>query len=392
MVQQQSYKVFISAAESSGDKHAGKLIQRLRTLIPRVQCSGLGGAAMAQNGCKLLENLVDRSTMLAGALTQVWFYYRLKKAVRAHFLEERPDVVVVVDSPAWNFHVAGEAKKLGIPVLFYIAPQLWAWGGWRLKKLRRLADRVACILPFEEKWFSDRGVPVEYVGNPLFDDENHIPPLGLDSQPSSQFPTVALLPGSRQQEIANHWPVMQKVALAIREKHPRAKFLTAASSEKNLELLQRGLVWSKEQHGLRAHPTILDLEIRTNGIEATVRHADLAIVASGTATLEVAAQNCPMIILYSVPRPQWYLVGRWLIKTRYLSLVNILAGRELVPEFMPFFNGHTPNVIRTSLSLLDDSDQLQQMRLALRRMIEPIVQPGASEKTAQIVTQMLPKY
>jgi lipid-A-disaccharide synthase len=380
MVQQQSYKVFISAAENSGDKHAAKLIHQLKTAIPRVQCSGLGGAAMAQSGCKLLENIVDRSTMLASALTQVRFFKQLKGRVAENFRAERPDVVVVVDSPAWNFHVAAEAKKLGIPVLYYIAPQMWAWGAWRIEKLRRLTDKVACILPFEKQWFSDRGVAVEYVGHPLFDDENNISPVSPWSHQSNQYPTVALLPGSRRQEILHHWPVMQKIAMSIREKFPDAKFRTAASSEQNCELLQRNLFISA------------DLEIRQASLEATVRHADLSVVVSGTATLEVAAQNCPMIIIYYVPWLSWNLVGRWLIKTRYLSLVNILSGRELVPEFMPFYKNQTEKVARAALSLLDDPERLRQMRLSLRQMVEPIVQPGASAKVAQLVRQMLPQY
>jgi lipid-A-disaccharide synthase len=380
MVQQQSYKVFISAAESSGDKHAAKLIHQVKAAVPRVQCSGLGGAAMAQAGCKLLENIVDRSTMLASALTQVRFFKQLKKRMAEIFRAERPDVVVLVDSPAWNFHVAAEAKKLGIPVLYYIAPQMWAWGAWRIKKLRRLTDKVACILPFEEQWFSDHGVAVEYVGHPLFDDENNISPVSPWSHQSNQYPTVALLPGSRRQEILHHWPVMQKIAMSIREKFPDARFRTAASSEQNHELLQRNLFITN------------DLEIRQASLEATVRHADLSVVVSGTATLEVAAQNCPMIILYYVPWLSWNLVGRWLIKTRYLSLVNILAGRELVPEFMPFYKNQTEKVARTALALLDNPERLQQMRLSLRQMVEPIVQSGASAKVAQLVCQMLPQY
>jgi len=379
VVEEVARRIFISAAEASADAHGAKLILQLREEPGNVQCEGLGGEAMAGAGCQLLENLVDRSAMLTHAVGQVFFYRKLLKRVKRHFAQNPPDVVVVVDSPAWNFHVALAAKKFGIPVLYYIAPQLWAWGAWRIGKLRSRVDKVACILPFEETWFRERGVEAQYVGHPLFDDEQQIEGPNPWQEIRKEFPTVALLPGSRKHEIQHLWPPMQKIAAKIREKYPHVRFITAASSEANETLLRREL------------PKSLEVDVRRTSIEAATRHADLALVASGTATLEVAAQNCPMIILYHVPWLQWHLVGRWLVKTRYLSLVNILADRELAPEFMPF-GGRVQEVTDKALSLLEDDEQRQEMRIALRRLVEPILKPGAAAQTAKLAKDLLPIY
>jgi len=379
VVEEVARTIYISAAEASADAHAAKLIHQLREKPEKLHCDGLGGEAMAAAGCELQENLVDRSAMLTHAFGQVFFYWKLLGRVKQHFAQNPPDVVVAIDSPAWNFHVALAAKKYGIPVLYYIAPQMWAWGGWRIGKLRSRVDKVACILPFEEAWFRERGVEAQYVGHPLFDDEQHISGPGPWAENSREFPTVALLPGSRKHEIQQLWKPMQEIARNIQQKFPQARFLTAVSSEPNEILLRRDLDES------------LEVDIRRTSVEAATRYADLALVASGTATLEVAAQSCPMIILYHVPWLQWHLVGRWLLKTPYLSLVNILAGRELAPEFMPF-SGRVKEVGETALNLLAEDEQRQEMREALRYLMEPIIKPGAAAKTAELVKDLLPVY
>ena len=379
MVKENHFNIFISAAEVSADAHAARLIDELRRQIPQIRCSGLGGHAMADASCQLLDNLVDRSAMLTHAFKQVGFYFRLLRRVKQHFIENPPDLVVVVDSPAWNFHVAKAARQLNIPVLYYIAPQLWAWGAWRINKLKRSATRLACILPFEKQWFSERGLNADYVGHPLFDDEQSIDPGDLYVRENSRFPTVALLAGSRSHEIKKLWLPMQHIAQKIQQKYPDARFVSAYHSAANEKLLR--------QNSLPQ----LQIELKKTSIEAVTRHADLTFVASGTATLEVAAQHCPMIIMYHVPPLQWHLIGKWIVKTRYLSLVNILAGRELVPEFMPFYN-HTAAITKTALDLLDDQPKRQQMRTDLKNLIAPITKPGCAKNVCKIINQMLPRY
>jgi lipid-A-disaccharide synthase len=372
-------KIFISAAEVSGDRHCGRLIEKMKTQSPGITCEGLGGPAMAQAGCQLLEDLTVRSAMLTNALGQIGFYYRLLARIKKHFAINRPDLVVLADSPAWNFHIAKAAKKLDIPVLYYIAPQLWAWGSWRCDKLRRLTDNVACILPFEQQWFRDRDINATYVGHPLFDHE--MPPESqphwMSSPKSSFFPTIALLPGSRQHEIDRLWRPMQRIAQRIKKTYPAARFVTTTPNEESAEKL-------KKQTN-----TALPIETRSDSsIEAVTRHADLALVASGTATLEVAAQHCPMIVLYHVNQLQWQLIGKWLVKTKYISLVNILAGTELVPEFVPFAN-RIDAVVNQALEILDNDEKRRQTSISLKQLTDPIVQPGASARVIQMIKHML---
>ena len=378
MVQEKPRRIFISAAETSGDAHAAALARALPAALPGAVCTGIGGDAMAAAGVRLMENVTSRSAMLGHALGQAGFYWRLLGRVKRSFREERPDVVVVVDSPAWNFHVALAAKKLGIPVLYYIAPQLWAWGAWRVKKLRRAADRVACILPFEEEWFARREIKATYVGHPLFDDR-HVKAAARAGNPGGRFPTVALLPGSRGHEIERLWQPMQEVAAALRKTYPDARFLSAAAHEATAAELRR-----------TADPE-LAIEVRRTGIEAVTRYADLALVASGTATLEVAAQACPMIILYHIHPLAWNLVGRWLIKTPHLSLVNILAGRALVPEYMPFYH-QTAQVAQEALALLENEPLRRQTQADLAALMQPLMKPGAAARVAGMVRELLPLY
>jgi len=386
MTQERSRTIFISAAEASADKHAAKLIRQLHKELPQLNCDGLGGAAMAEAGCNLLENLVDRSAMLTHALRHIWFYFKLLGRIKRYFRETQPDLVVVMDSPAWNFHVAKAAGELGIPVLYYIVPQLWAWGGWRIGKLGRCVDRLACILPFEQQWFIDHGLNADYVGHPLFDDPNPVAPWPspvqqvLGSVESNEhFPTIAILPGSRNHEIDHLWVPMQKIACVIKKQYPQARFISAVIDESYAEKL-RGRTLDE-----------LEIDVRRTSVEAVTRHADLAIIASGTATLEAAAQYCPMIVMYSVNPLHWYLARRLLLKTKHISLVNILADKELVPEFVPIF-GRLNAVAETALALLGDTCRLEQMRKSLQELIDPIVKPGASENVVRIIKEMLPKY
>lgn len=380
MLRENHQTIFLSAAEPSGDRHAAGVVRQLAKELPQFRCHGLGGPAMADAGCNLLCDLTNHSAMLGHALGQVGFYFRLLQRVKAWLSENRPELVVVIDSPAWNFHVAKAAKQLGIPVLYYVAPQLWAWGAWRLGKLRKRADRVACILPFEEKWFASRRVPARFVGHPLFDDGPNIPAMSpWSALESKTFPTIALLPGSRRHEIAHLWGPMQEIARAIQDKYPNARFHTAAASDELADILRA-----------QANP-VLGIEIRRTTVEAVTRRADLTLVASGTATLEVAAQNCPMLVMYHVNRWQWHLLGRLLIRTPHICLVNILAGKELVPEFVPF-QGQMHKIKATAMDYLENNQKRQDLRLAIRELVAPIIKPGAAVNVVRIIKEMLPLY
>lgn len=366
---------FLSAAEPSADAHCARLIEALRSLHLGARFSGLGGEEMSRAGCSLLVNTTARAAMTYNVLGQLGWYRKIIKAAAESFRTDPPDVTIVCDSPALNFHIAKAAKGLHIKTLFYVAPQLWAWAPWRIGKLKRLCDKLCCILPFEEKWFASRGLDATYVGNPLL---AGLPPISsLKSDISNvTTPCIALMPGSRKAEIDTLWVPMQQVAIRTRERFPQAKFTAVAVNDEMLATLK-----SRQLKDLE-----IDYSIRS--VYETARQSDFTLVASGSATLQVAAAGCPMVIMYQSSMILWHLVGRWLIKIPYLSLPNILAGKELVPEFMPYFTSVDP-IAKMAIDLLSDQELLDWMRAGLLKVAEPLTAKNASENTAKIASAML---
>jgi lipid-A-disaccharide synthase len=371
------YRLFISAAEPSADAHCAGLIKALRQKSPGIEFYGVGGEKMAQAGCKLIETTGKKAAMTYKAFSQVGQYFELLNKIRFFFKKDNIDLVIVCDSPAFNFHVAKAAKQASIQTIFYVAPQLWAWAGWRIRKLRKYCDKLCCILPFEEEWFLERGVDTTFVGNPLLDE--------LDTDPEQNKKDykdfdcskakVAIMPGSRPAEIAGLWQPMQKIALTLKGKFPDIRFtVVAVDEEKKKALVKNQLPGFECEYSLG------------NVIEAAGR-ADFSIVASGSATLQVAAAGCPMVIMYQSSRILWHLVGKWLVTTRYLSLVNILAQKELVPEFMPYFTSTEP-ISKAIEQLLKDSNKLADVSRELVELTSPLA-GNAGQKVARIVVEML---
>jgi lipid-A-disaccharide synthase len=378
-------RIFISACEPSADVHCAHLIESLNGSVgdtagleEGIEWVGVGGERMVQAGCELLEDTSSKAAMLYNAFRQAGFYYKLLKRINAYFEKNKVDLVVVCDSPAFNFHGARIARKHGAKVLFYVAPQLWAWAAWRIWKLRMWCDKLACILPFEEEWFTSRGVDAVFVGNPLFDElegalaENRREYADFDPWQAK----IALFPGSRNAEIKRLWPAMQKVAMSMQASWPRITFLVAAATQEKLQMLM-----DKEVRGFNGKYAIA-------GVAEVASDADFAMVASGSATLEVAAAGCPMVVMYQSSRILWHLIGRWLVRTRFLSLINILAGRELVPEFMPYFTSPKP-IEKTCSSLLGSKLRLMKTSSELISLVEPLARGCASDKVAALITEML---
>jgi lipid-A-disaccharide synthase len=259
---------------------------------------------------------------------------------------------------------------------------LWAWAPWRIHKLKRCCDRLACILPFEKEWFSRRGVQAEFVSNPLFDET----PPDVDAnrkdyetyKPAS--PNIALLPGSRDAEIDALWPAMLDIAFVLKEKHPQATFTACAPDELKRARLE-SIAGDLSKYGLTVNyevNTLMDL----------AKRSDFALVASGSSTLQVADAGCPMAVMYQSSRLMWHTVGRWLIRTRYLSLPNILAKREIVPEYMPYFRAIEPIAQRVH-RLLTSPVQMSRMSHELTRLVKPLTERRASDAVGQIVLDML---
>ena len=333
-------KVFISAMEASADKHCAALIYNV--------------------------------------LGQLGYYKKLIKTIKNYLKDNEIDLLVVCDSPAFNFHIAKAAKKLNIPVMFYVAPQLWAWAPWRIKKLRKCCDKLCCILPFEEQWFASRGVNVEFVGNPLFDDFD-ISPLQnvkgyVDFDPNNA--NICLLPGSREAEVDTLWKPMQEVCLRLSERYANLSITAVANSIQRLEHLK-----SMQIDGFQCQYCI-------DTVIPTSLKSDLCLCASGSATLQVAACGCPMVVMYQSSRLMWNLLGKYIILIKHLSLPNILAQRELVPEFMPYFKG-TDEIVSRSEKLLNNTDQLKNISSELTRLTSGMADGKTCDRTAKILISMI---
>jgi len=374
-----TYRIFISVAEPSADAHCAGLITAMRkTGYDNIEFVGVGGPKMAEAGCQLLQITIGKAVMMYKAFRHIGHYYKLIKRTTSYLKTNKVDLVIVCDSPGFNFHIAKAAKKLGIRTLFYVAPQLWAWAPWRIKKLRKCCDKLCCILPFEQDWFSQRGIDVVFVGNPLFDDlESGLAGFRkayVDFEPKDA--RFAIMPGSRAAEIRALWRPMQQIAVRLKQKYPNATFTTVAVDAERQKLLKAAQI-----PGFECQYTI-------SSVSETAAAVDFAIVASGSATLQVAAVGCPMVIMYQSSRILWYLVGWWLVQTRVFSLVNILAGKELVPEFMPYFSSVEP-ITESIMQILDDIDRLAQVSGELIKLTEPLAEKKAGDEVAEIVVQML---
>ena len=373
-----TYRIFISAAEPSADAHCAGLITALKKSSYSFEFIGVGGNNMASAGCELLENTAVKAAMTYKAFSQIGRYYKLIKRIKNYLKNNPVDIVIVCDSPAFNFHIAKAAKKADIKTIFYVAPQLWAWGGWRIGKLRKCCDKLCCILPFEENWFRQRGLDAVFVGNPLLDEidcnlDDNIKKY-TDFEPKNA--RIALMPGSRKAEIDSLWPSMQQIAMRIKHKYPNTIFTTVAASDEQKQILKSNQINNFE------------CEYTVSSVNKTARKADFAIVASGSATLQVAAAGCPMAIIYQSSKILWHLLGKWLLKIKLLSLVNILADRELVPEFMPYFDSIDP-IAESVEQLLGNSDKLANTSRELIDLIRPLSKNKTCNQMADITIKLL---
>ncbi len=342
------------------------MIDALRAAYPKACFVGVGGPKMAKAGCRIMADPTRHSAMLLGAASQLGFWLRLLKQIRTLLAAERPSVVIPIDSPPVNLRVARAAQDLKIPVCFYVAPQLWAWAPWRIKQVRSRVDTLCCVLPFEEEYFRNRGVNAVYVGHPIF-----------ESRPATG-PVVPPLPEGNI-KIAL-FPVMLRSVIVAQGRYAGTVFAAAAADSDRL--------WQIRQAARKAS---VKIDIRTGCADDIIRWADLVLTVSGTATLQIARHHKPMIVLYAVAWWKWNLAGRFLIQTRYMSLVNILAGRELVPEFMPFYGSPEPVVNRT-LDLMAHANLRQEISRQLAELTDPMLAFAKARSPSRRVVDEICKF
>jgi lipid-A-disaccharide synthase len=357
--------------------YAGALTRELRTLVPEMTVAGLGGPQLAAAGGTLIE---DYRGLVVTGLTEVIAKLpksqktmtRLVEAAREH----RPDALVVLDFPDFNLRLARRVRKLGIPVIYYISPQIWAWRAGRLDTIRRVANRVLVIFPFEEAIYRKAGVPVEFVGHPLVDlakaSVSRSPFLnGLGLQPDA--PTIAILPGSRPNEVARILPDLIAAAKTIRDRVDRAQFVIARAPALGDELFK---VVADRQ---------MNVAVVENDADTVLASADVALTASGTATVQTALHDTPMVVVYRVS-PMTYRLGRRLVKLDTFAMVNLIAGARIVPELIQ--DAFTPEAVANeAISMLTDRDRTTRIREGLATVRQRLGTPGASRRAAEAIVR-----
>ncbi len=367
-------RLLLSCGEPSGDLYAGALTRELHALAPQIEIAGLGGPQFASAGGSLVEDYRGLAvTGLAEAIATVPRYFAVLRHLVASAREIRPAALVVIDFPELNFRLARRIKRLGVPVVYYIAPQVWAWRQGRLRTIREIADRVLVIFPFEEELYRRAGIPVEFVGHPLVD-------LARPSVSRGEFlaqrglipdaPTVAILPGSRPNEVRRILPILVGAAERIKAAVPRVQFVLARAPTLDDPLFAPAL---------RVSP----LAVVAGDTDTVLASADLALTASGTATVQSALHDTPMVVVYRLS-PLTYRIGRPLVKVDTFAMVNLIAGERIVPELIQ--NAFTPEAVaREAVSLLTDSVRAAQVRAGLARVRERLGGPGASRRAAAAI-------
>ena len=329
--------VFFSAGEPSGDLHGANLIRQLQACSPGLQAVGYGGPKMAAAGCRLHADLTALAVMwFARVLLNLHKFWGLASRADRYFRHHRPDAVVLIDYPGFNWWIARRAKAHGIPVFYYLPPQIWAWARWRVNKMRRLADHVLCSLPFEEPWLRGNGCNATFVGHPFFDEVRRYPydEQFLAAQQGRPGPLVAILPGSRTQEVTHNLRFFLRAAAMIRRQVPEARFALAAFKPRQAQIARQMV----EADGL-------PVEIYVGKTPELMRLADCAMSVSGSVSLELLYHTTPTVILYWVDRLA-YFVQSVFRRVKYITLVNLLATGQLDDHDRAPFDPSQPDADR----------------------------------------------
>lgn len=374
-----SRKIFISAGESSGDIHGANLMRCLLEKDSNITFYGLGRENMLKAGLHGLHDMSQKSLMWLHALTELSAFLKMKKDC-LHFLSrERPCAVILIDYCGFNFHIARAAKKLGIPVIYYISPQLWAHGPWRVKKMKKLVDKLLVIYPFEKSFYDNAGIPAAYIGHPLFDE---IYKEGVDEKLVTELKrqlgetVVSFLPGSRRQEIVRLLPLFLQSAVHIHQIIPSAQFLISSSDKQHFDLVS---AITKEFK--------VPYKIIVGSVHEVIKASSLCIASAGTITLQIACYLKPMIIAYKIS-PFAYFIARPFLTTPYIGLANKLAGKMIVPERL-MCRANPAWLVNQAIQLLNNPQQRKACIHELSLLMDKIAKPGASEHAADEILNLL---
>ena len=373
-------QVLIVAGEASGDHHAARLIEELHRNNPNVHFAGIGGEKMRAAGTEIL---VDSAEMAVVGLVEVLANYRFLKGVlermRRELRERRPDLLILVDYPDFNLRLAKTAKELGIKVLYYISPQVWAWRQKRVYKIKQLVDMMAVVFPFELPFYEQAGVPVRFVGHPLVDEVKSELTHAQAEQAFGLDPTrpvLGLFPGSRRSEIKRLLPTLLEAAQLIKHQQPDAQFILPRASTLSDEFLRPYLEQSE-----------LEITVTAGRPYDVMRACDTIVSASGTATLEIALMQVPLVVIYKIAPLSYQIMSR-MIKVEHIALCNIVAGERISPEFIQH-DATAERIAEESLRLLNDKEAAMKMQQRQEKVRHNLGESGASENIAQLTLQML---
>lgn len=368
----QKKHIMIIAGEASGDMRAAELVNAIKALSPDIKFSGVGGDCMQKAGVSLFDHITSLAVIgIVEVLKNLGTIKKVFHRILAEIDQKRPDAVILVDYPGFNLRLAVELKKRSIKVIYYVSPQVWAWREKRIEKIKNLVDRMIVLFSFERDLYARYGMNVDYVGHPLVDEikiyqspQEVIQHVGLQTQGCV---TIGLMPGSRQKEIERHLPVMIQAAQKLYVQDNRRQFLLMKAPTIKKEILEAHL------------PTSLPVKIFDGNSYDGINSCQAVIVASGTATLETALLEKPMVIIY---KTSWitYAIAKAVIKIPYIGLVNVVAGKKVVPELIQ--NDCNANYIMHAVTtILHDDTLLGQ----LKKVKASLGSSGASQRAAQVV-------
>ena len=370
-------KIMIVCGESSGDLHGAYLVKELFLQSPKSSIFGIGGKNMRREGFSAFLKSEDLSFMgITDVIANYGVISEAKKTAEFLIREEKPELLILIDYPGFNLRLAEYAKKRKIKVLYYISPKIWAWNMKRIKKIKENTDHVALILPFEKEIYNSNGIDSTFVGNPLLDYE--IPEKKIrDFQKIKESPVIGLLPGSRPGEVKRHLELLLESAVLTSKEFRKPQFIISSACMEEKELL------SSKVHEYR---DLINIKIENNSVYNIFEKADFLVAASGTVTLEAAVSGVPMIIIYRVS-PITYFAGRMLVKTPFIGLASIIAGKEVIPELIQ--GDAAPEKIKDHvLYHLKNEEVYNKMIKDLRDVKHKLGEKGVAKRTAELAIKL----
>lgn len=377
--------LFLSAGEPSGDLHAANLADALRRASPdphNLKLVGLGGAKMAAAGVHLHYPLTDLAIMWFGrAMLHLPTFFRVARQSEVYFRSEKPDALIVTDYPGFHWALAKRAKRAGVPVYYFVPPQLWAWAGWRVEKVRRYFTAVLTALPFEEEWYRSRGVRTHHVGHPYFDElaDQHLDDEFVKNQSARPGPLVTLLPGSRTQEVTVNAPLLLAAAGRVAHAVPGVRFAVAAFNDKQAKLVREA-----------AAGTGLTLDVHVGRTPELIEAATVCLAVSGSVGLELLTRLKPAVVVYRIT-PFARTVSRQFIVCKYISIVNLIADAEVYPEFLTT-RDNPDELAAPVIGWLRDPASRSALVDKLRAVRDRVAVPGACDRAAAFVLADLAEH